>query len=164
MPYQFDRTDSTSTLVTLWPFRSLPKRGFAVIIMLCFALITVPVYPLLGTKLVWGLLPFLMLAVAALWWGLQRSYRDANIIEELTLTRDNAHLRHTDKHGRTQDWTCNIYWVRVEMHPTGGPVPFYVTLTGNGRMVEIGAFLSEEERKSLYGELSDSISALARPG
>jgi uncharacterized membrane protein len=36
-------------------------------------------------------------------------------------------------------------------------VPFYVTLTGNGRTVEIGAFLSEEERKDLFNELSEAL-------
>ena len=39
------------------------------------------------------------------------------------------------------------------MHETGGPVPHYVTLSGNGREVEIGAFLSEEERVELFSEL-----------
>ena len=167
MPYtwtsQTDHTGAHSRKLVLWPFRSLPKRGFAVIIMMCFTLITVPLYPLLGTVFVWGLLPFLMVTVAALWWGLQRSYRDAEVLEELTLTPETASLRHTDKHGRKQEWDCNIYWTRVEMHRTGGPVPFYVTLTGNGRMVEIGAFLSEDERRTLYGELSDAVKSMRGP-
>jgi uncharacterized membrane protein len=38
-------------------------------------------------------------------------------------------------------------------------VPQYLTLSGNGREVEIGAFLSEEERLALYPELT---AALAR--
>ena len=37
-------------------------------------------------------------------------------------------------------------------------MPFYVTLNGNGREVEIGAFLSEDERKSLYEELRSELS------
>ena len=36
-------------------------------------------------------------------------------------------------------------------------MPFYVTLTGNGRTVEIGAFLSEDERKDLFNELSEAL-------
>jgi uncharacterized membrane protein len=42
----------------------------------------------------------------------------------------------------------------VTLHPKGGPIPNYVTLSGNGREVEIGSFLSEPERLSLYDELS----------
>ena len=36
-------------------------------------------------------------------------------------------------------------------------MPHYVTLCGKGREVEIGAFLSEDERVSLYDELSDRL-------
>jgi uncharacterized membrane protein len=32
-----------------------------------------------------------------------------------------------------------------------------VTLSGNGREVEIGAFLSEDERKSLFKELQSAL-------
>ena len=43
------------------------------------------------------------------------------------------------------------------MHETDGPVPHYVTLKGMGREVEIGAFLSEEERITLYDDLSAAL-------
>lgn len=56
-----------------------------------------------------------------------------------------------------QEWECNIYWARAQMHEHGGPVPHYVTLTGDGRKVEIGAFLSEVERVALYGELLTAL-------
>mgnify|MGYP001627962908 FL=1 len=55
--------------------------------------------------------------------------------------------------GKQQNWTCNAFWARLNLHPSGGPVPYYVTLSGGGREVEIGAFLSEDERKALYDDL-----------
>jgi uncharacterized membrane protein len=41
-------------------------------------------------------------------------------------------------------------------------VPDYVTLTGAGREVEIGAFLTEDERRALFSELSDLLAGRAR--
>ena len=38
-------------------------------------------------------------------------------------------------------------------YETEGPVPHYITLRGKGREVEIGSFLSEEERIALYDDL-----------
>jgi len=36
-------------------------------------------------------------------------------------------------------------------------VPYYITLRGKGREVEIGKFLSEDERKALFDELNRSL-------
>ena len=157
MPYQWTHPDPKTRVLSLWPHRSLPRRGFAAMILMAFVLGTVPLYGLIGTVFLWGLLPFILAVVAALWWGLEKSYRDGEILEELTLTPKTAHLRRTDRKGNTQEWDCNSYWARTEIHLSRGPVPFYVTLTGNGRTVEIGSFLSEDERKALYDELVTAL-------
>jgi len=157
MPYSWTNSDDHSQSLKLWPHRSLPRRGMAAVVLGTFTMITIPLYPLLGTKVLWGLLPFLMAAVAAIWWGLERSYRDGNILEELTLDPRNIHLTRTNPKGDRQEWDCNSYWAKAELHPLGGPVPNYVTLSGNGRTVEIGAFLSEDERKDLFNDLCDAL-------
>ena len=159
MPYEWTTVSDPTpqTRLTLWPHRSLPRRGFAAFILGTFTLITIPLYPLLGTVLLWGLLPFLLLAVAGLWWGLERSYRDARLSEVMTIGETRVHLVRTDPRGHRQEWDCNRYWARIEMHPTGGPVDYYLTLKGSDREVEIGAFLSEEERKVLFGEITDAL-------
>ncbi|MFD1157022.1 DUF2244 domain-containing protein [Roseovarius aestuarii] len=159
MPYEWTRISDPvpQTRLTLWPFRSLPRRGFAAFILGTFALITIPLYPLLGTVVLWGLLPFLLLAVAGLWWGLEKSYRDARLHEELTISETHVHLVRQNPGGKRQEWECNRYWARILMHSTGGPVDHYLTLKGGDREVEIGAFLSEEERVTLYGEITDAL-------
>jgi len=151
MPYVW--TDSTRRRMELRPHRSLPRRGFAAVIGLFFLLATIPFYGLLGTVYLWTLLPFAMAALAALWFALEGSYRTGRVTEVLEIGPETTLLTRTDPDGATRDWRCNTYWVRAELHPIGGPVPFYVTLSGNGRRVEIGAFLSEDERKALHSDL-----------
>jgi uncharacterized membrane protein len=127
-------------------------------ILMAFTLGTLPLYGLLGTVFLWGILPFILVMVGALWWGLERSYKDGEILETLTLRDDDIlELQHQPARGEVKSWECNIYWTRVEMHLHGGPVPYYLTLSGNGRAVEIGSFLSEDERRALHGELTDFI-------
>lgn len=46
------------------------------------------------------------------------------------------------------------------LHVKDGPVPNYVTLKGNSREVEIGAFLSEEERKQLHRDLLAALTGV----
>lgn len=160
MPYRWTATQNGAGMqetLTLWPHRSLPRAGFAAAVLGCFLFITLPFFGLLGTRLLWGLLPFLLIAVGALWWGLEASYRSANIREDLVLERKAVRLKRVDPDGRTRHWECNPYWVRTTLHKEAGPVPNYVTLSGNGREVEIGAFLSEDERKTLFDDLTDRL-------
>ena len=105
----------------------------------------------------WALLPFLIAAVAGMYWALDRSYRDGEIIETLTFEDSRLHLLRNGPRGKRQEWEANPHWVRIELHSTGGPVPEYITLTGGPREVELGAFLSEEERVTLARELRQAL-------
>lgn len=138
----------------LWPHQSLPARGYAAFLLATFTLATIPLYPLLGTVLLWGLLPFLLLAIGGIWYALDRNRRDAQLLEVVHLNRDEISLIRHNPRGPAQHWACKPYWTRPHLHRQGGPVPNYVTLTGCGREVEIGAFLSEDERKALYHDLT----------
>ncbi|WP_342779767.1 DUF2244 domain-containing protein [Phaeobacter marinintestinus] len=159
MPYDWIKPDTPSDTRELhvWPHQSLPPKGLAVVVMSVYLLITIPLFGLLGSVAFWGILPFAMLAVAGIWYALNRSYHDRRIMEVLTLTHDTAHLVRRNPNGETQEWDCNRYWATPEMHKKGGPVPYYVTLRGGGREVEIGAFLSEDERIELYDDLIREI-------
>ena len=145
---------------TLWPHRSLPPEGFALVIGGTFVLLLVPLVPLLGTPVLWGLLPFLMGALWLLWHFLRRSYRDGHLTEVLTLWSDRIEIRRSNPRGPDQEWHANPYWVKLALKETGGPVTNYLTLSGGGREVELGAFLSPEEREGLHGTLSDMLRAL----
>ncbi len=160
MPYEWDPPTAEGEKLRLWPHRSLPKRGFVWFMGATAALISLPLFAVLGTAVLWALLPFLAGAIALLWWALMRSYRDGEIIEELSLGPDIIRLVRTGPRGRIQEWQANPYWVRPGIYPAGGPVPNYLTLAGGGREVELGAFLTQGEREALYGELQR---ALGRP-
>jgi uncharacterized membrane protein len=103
------------------------------------------------------LLPFLLAAIAGVWLALEKSYRDALITEELTLTEDLVTLLRLGPKGKRQEWQANPHWVKVRLYPTSGPVPEYLTLRGNGREVELGAFLTPEERLALRNELQEKL-------
>lgn len=128
-----------------------------IVILSVFLFGLIPLLALLGSIILWGLLPFLLITVLGLWLAIQTNYRARSVFEILTLTGTRAHLVHHDPRNGQQEWTCNRYWARPEMHKRGGPVPNYVTLTGDGREVEIGSFLSEEERIALYDDLIQKL-------
>lgn len=153
MPYEWQPGDPAGERLHLWPYRSLGRRGFVGFVGLTAAFIALPLVALIGTAVLWGLLPFLALTVWGLWAALQRSFRDAEIIEDLVIGPDQVRLTRHGPRGQRQDWQANRHWLRIERHATGGPVPQYLTLHGGTRVVEIGAFLTPEERLALEREL-----------
>ena len=160
MPYSWSSPQNASEqTLELWPHQSLPPRGMAAFVLATFTLITIPLFGLLGTALLWALLPFLLIAVGGIWFALHRSHQDRSTLETLTIGYDQTVLHRTNPRAKDQHWDSNTYWVTVELHQKDGPVPNYVTLKGNGREVEIGAFLSEEERQQLFAELTSAFSS-----
>lgn len=162
MPYRWSDTPEGPEILTLTAHRSLPPRGFAAVILITVAFLTLPLLSVLGTAVLWWMLPFLGAAVWALWAALRRSYKDGEVSEDITRAGDILTLIHRPARGDDLSWECNIYWVRAELHKEGGPVPNYVTLSGNGRQVELGRFLSEDERKDLFNEVQTYLSAASR--
>jgi uncharacterized membrane protein len=160
MPYEWLPTPAPDARLHLWPYRSLPRAGFVWFIGATCLLIAMPLVAVLGTPVLWMLLPFLGIAVAGVWYALHRSYKDAEIVEDLTLSPDTMTLTRHGPRGARADWQANPHWVRVTLHETGGPVPHYLTLSGNGREVELGAFLSEDERIALRADLQTALARM----
>ncbi len=139
--------------LSLWPYRSLPRRGFVWFVGATFALISLPLFAVIGTIVLWGLLPFLLLAVGGMWYFLERSYKDGSILEQLDIWTDKITLCRHNPRGPNNTWEANPYWVSVHLHPKSGPVENYLTLKGNDREVELGAFLTPEERQNLHDQI-----------
>lgn len=165
MPYQITEHPDDSAngqsparlRMVLTPYKSLTPVGFVWFIGITAALISMPLFSVLGTSVFWALLPFIVAAVTAIWMSLKRSWRDMELWEELTIHDDLVRLVRHDPRKPPRDWEANPYWVRVIIHERGGPVPQYLTLSGNGREVELGAFLTPGERLRLKSELEAEL-------
>ena len=164
MPYVINNEIGTAkvTTIELWPYNSLKPKGFAFFFGATFALIALPLFNVLGTKVFWGLFPFLFLTLMGIWFALRKSLRDRQILEQLTLHKDELVLIRQDPNGEQKEWVCSPYWSKLRMYDKEGPVANYITLSGNGREVELGSFLGEDERKELFHELNRLLKKLNR--
>ena len=151
MPYRWSETQDTQAL-TLWPHQSMTANGFATFIGGTALMLLMPLLAVLGSPVLWVLLLFLIAAMWAIWYAIMRNKADRQIAEELTLAGDSVHLAHRPARGPIKEWTANPDWVRGALH-ADGPVENYLTLKGGDREVEIGAFLTPEERADLYNDL-----------
>jgi uncharacterized membrane protein len=160
-PEEEDRAQPVAVL-RLWPYRSLPKSGFVAFIGTTAAAALLPLVMLAGSPALWVLLPFVLAMLAGTWCALQVNYRSGEVMEELRIWSDRVELTRREPRRPAQCWDANPHWIRTRLHQTGGPVPNYLTLSGSGRTVEIGAFLSEEERLELKPELDQALQRLSQ--
>lgn len=164
MPYRWIEPlpqDATPVAaLQLWPHRSLTPQGFVLFFGATAAMIALPLLAVLGSPVVWAVMPFFAVTFWGMWMAIGRNTRDAGLTEELRLSPDRISLSHRPPRGPDRHWEANPHWVRLHIHPQGGPVPDYLTLKGNGREVELGAFLSDEERRALYADLTERLARL----
>ena len=122
MPYQWDKplneapttdapghAEGAPPIASLhaWPFRSLPKRGFAFVIGMAYVLLLIPISAFIGTYAIWWLLIPGLVAIAGLYWFIGKSYRDGEILEELDIWPDLIRLTRHGPHGRFAQWEAN---------------------------------------------------------
>jgi len=147
---------STPTLeITLWPHQSLTPKGFVAFIGATSMLFALPLLSVVGTAALWFLLPFIAATVTLVWCLLKRSWKDGTLREQLTLTPELISILRINPRAPKQSWEANPFWVRAELHSE--PVENYLTLRGGARDVELGRFLTPEERAELHMLLLDAL-------
>jgi uncharacterized membrane protein len=161
LPYEWLETPTQGATAELhaWPHRSLPRRGFVWFIATTATGLAVPLLPVVGSPILWGLLPFVLAALWGLWWALRRSYRDAQVIEVLKIWPDRLLLEQRRRGHPARSFETNPYWLRANLSGEG-PVEDYLTLTGGPREVELGAFLTPPERRNLCADVQRRLQDL----
>lgn len=155
MPYRWTET-ATDRRLYLWPHQSMTPEGFSWFIGVTALMLTLPLFAVLGSVVAWVLLAFFLAALWGVWRAIMANQAARQMHEELRLSADRVSLEHRPARGAPKTWAANPHWVTVHLHKTG-PVDDYLTLRGGGREVELGAFLTPEERKVLYDELRTAI-------
>lgn len=134
----------------------MTRAGFAWFIGVTAVMLLLPLLAVLGSPVVWVLMIFFIATLAGVWRAVMANKAVRSMHEDLTVTPEKVLLKHVPHKGAAKDWEANPHWVQVNLR-RDGPVENYLTLQGNGREVEIGAFLTPEERAALYDELRGAL-------
>ncbi|MCU0856232.1 MAG: DUF2244 domain-containing protein [Rhodobacteraceae bacterium] len=165
MPYHWTHPeaagpDTPLARLTLWPHQSMTAGGFVAFIGVTAGMLAIPLIAMLGSPIAWVLMLFFLAAIAGVWWAIMVNRSQQSRHEELAIWPDRMRLAHVVPKRAPLEWEANPFWVRVNLREEGGPVEKYLTLTGADREVELGAFLSPEEREALHGELTSLLARL----
>ena len=101
-----------------------------------------------GTTAFWALAPFQVAAFVALWMAFRSNYRAGRMRETLTFGPGRLVVRREEADGSVREWSANPAGVRVAV-ADAPHCENYLTLSADGSCIEVGAFLSPEERLRL---------------
>ena len=109
----------------------------------------------------WGLLPFLVLALVGVWYAIRRNGQNLDLSETLSIWRDEVRVERRQPDGQRLRWQAEPMRVRIRIHKDAR-IEDYLTLSGGGRVIELGAFLAPEERVALADEIEQALTRALR--
>ncbi|HEY7293676.1 MAG TPA: DUF2244 domain-containing protein [Dehalococcoidia bacterium] len=140
----------------LAPHRSLPPRGFAVL-MLGLAVVSFCVSLAFVLHGAWPVTPFFGLDVLLVYWAFRINYRHARLREELRLTEDSLTVERVSIYGERRRWQFQPFWLRVTLEEKDEDTNRLV-LASHGHALVVGSFLGPAERRGVAKALKDALS------
>jgi len=142
------------------PHRSLKRKGVAVVVGVISALTAsvalrfwlLGAWPVVAFSLVEAPLIFVLLAV---------NVRRARASERIMLNTEEFRVIRIDPAGRRKQDSLPSAWLRIDLNDAQG-VP-HVMLSSRGRGCEVGSFLHQPEKLSLFRALRDALHRLKNP-
>jgi uncharacterized membrane protein len=142
------------------PYRSLNLKG-ALIVVGALVVMTAAVafrFWLLGA---WPVLVFSAVETPLLVVLLTINMRGARANELIMVDATQVTVLRTDPAGRRRQEALPVAWLRVDLNATNGTSS--VVLRGQGRICEVGAFLHEPDKASLFKSLEIALHRVNNP-
>jgi len=144
---------------TLFPYRSLSREGFAVLMTAVVAVAFTA--GLAAAKAgAWPTTLFILADAALLYCAFKLNYRRARMVEAIKLTRRDLFIRRIHPGGRIEDWRFEPYWLKVEAIPSAtsiGAPAAEIRLSSHGQHLAFGKFLTDRERERFVDDLESAL-------
>lgn len=144
----------------LKPHRSLPPKGFAVL-MLGLAGVSGGACLVLVLNGAWPVTPFFGLDLALVYGAFRLSYRQARQTEALRLTDDNLTVERVSIYGERRRWQFQPFWLRLSFEEKDAHTNRLV-LRSHGSSLALGTFLGPDERRGVARGLKDALARWRR--
>lgn len=147
--------------VVLYPHRSLGPNGFLVLMgVLCTCSFAVGlVFVLSGA---WPVIGFLGIDVLVVYVAFRMNYRAARAYETVRLSPSALEITQVDAAGRGRRLTFQPHWLAVDIDDPPRR-DSRLTLRSHGRRLEIGRFLTPQEKLELAQALRRALDEARRP-
>ena len=141
--------------ITILPYRSLSKRSFRnLMLIVCFIFFSIGVF--FWSLGAWPVFGFLGLDVILLYLAFKINYKSGEIFENLKLFNSNLLVTRSFPSGKSQSWSLEPYWTRVEISKNF-PNDQKLVLKSKDKVVLLGSFLNLNDKKKLMKKINEAL-------
>jgi len=148
-----------SRIIELKPRCALTPRSAR----LCLLTVAVPTFMIAGIYTLqgfWPIMGFAALEIGVLGWALHHSMRAGKRGETITITEDSVTIARHEANGGQMSVFLR-HWTRVTLNvPPSKHHPSRLTLESQGRVCEVGRFLTEDDRRILAVRLQQLVGSV----
>ncbi len=152
-----DIREPTFLRMRLSPNRSLDAHGTKIVFLVIACGFLFPIVPFIGSPIGTTLTIFSGLTFYLFLIMLQKNFQEGSTFEEISISKSKVIVVHQGKNKEQKIWEGNPYWTRVTLDINNPKLKNYLTLAGKGRYIELGAFLSPEERIELRDKIQNAL-------
>ena len=149
--------EPTFLRIRLFPNRSLDMNGTKVVFVIIACGFLLPIIPFIGSPIGTTLTIFSGLTFYLFLTLLQKNFQQGHTFEEILISKNKIIVVHQEKNREQKAWEGNPYWTKVNIDTHNPKLKNYLTLAGSGKHIELGAFLSPDERIELRDKIQNAL-------
>jgi uncharacterized membrane protein len=105
---------------------------------------------------------FMGLDVALIYVAFKLNFRALRLYETIDVTQEALTVTRVAPSGKSQSWSFNPYWVRLNLQPRRGRSS-ELSIASHGQRLVVASFLTDEEREDFAAALANALSAARSP-
>ena len=139
------------------PNRSLSSEGTVFVFIILAIGLIFPIIPFMGSQIGITLTLFSGFTFFLFLFFLGKNFQSGQLYEEIKISSEKIEISHTEKNRKKLTWEGNPFWTKVIIEDKANKVENYLTIRERGRCIELGAFLSPDERIDLKNEIQNAL-------
>ena len=152
-----DNKETSFLWMKIAPNRSLSNQGTIFVFIFLALGLFIPIIPFIGSHIGIALTLFSGCTFYLFLFFLGKNFQSGQKYEEIKISSEKIQIIHKEVNKEKLIWEGNPIWSQIIMEKRSKKMENYLTIREKGRYIELGTFLSPNERKNLNNKIQNAL-------